>query len=128
MAKIKYCNPKTMAPPGGHYSHVVVANGSAYISGQLPITAAGKQLNAASFEEQANQVLANLQAALEAAGTGISKLVQVRVYITNMSNWPLFNTIYANWAGTALPARAVIPVSELHYGFLLEIEALALVE
>lgn len=117
-----------MAPPGGHYSHVVVANGSAYISGQLPITAAGKQLNAASFEEQANQVLANLQAALEAAGTSISKLVQVRVYITNMSNWPLFNTIYANWAGTALPARAVIPVSELHYGFLLEIEALALVE
>ena len=47
-----------MAPPGGHYSHVVVANGSAYISGQLPITAAGKQLNAASFEEQANQVRA----------------------------------------------------------------------
>ncbi|NCX06368.1 MAG: RidA family protein [Actinobacteria bacterium] len=67
MSKMKYCNPKTMATPGGHYSHVVVANGMAFISGQLPITAAGQQLNSAGFEDQAKQVLINLQAALEAA-------------------------------------------------------------
>ena len=127
MAKMKYCNPKTMASPGGHYSHVVVANGMAFISGQLPITAAGQKLNSASFEDQAKQVLINLQTALEAAGTKIENLVQVRVYITNINYWPLFNTIYAQWADTALPARAVVPVTELHHDFLLEIEALALV-
>ena len=127
MAKMKYCNPKTMASPGGHYSHVVVANGMAFISGQLPITAAGQQLNSASFEDQAKQVLINLQAALEAANSSIENLVQVRVYITNINYWPLFNTIYAQWADTALPARAVVPVPELHHGFLIEIEALALV-
>lgn len=125
---IQRINPTTLAPPGGHYSHAVVANGFVFISGQLPITPAGEKLNQASFEDQARQVLTNVQAALEAAGSSVAQLVQVRVYVTDIEQWPAFNRIYQVWAGTAPPARAVVPVPLLHYGFLIEVEAVGVVE
>ena len=52
--------------------------------------------------------------------------MQVRVYVTDIASWPAFNAIYAHWIGDARPARAVVPVPELHYGFMIEIEAVAL--
>jgi reactive intermediate/imine deaminase len=120
-------NPATMAKPGGHYSHVAVANGFAFVSGQLPVDAQGVKLADASFEVQAEQVLANLRAALESAGSSVAQLVQVRVYIVDVENWVSFNQIYAKWAGDARPARAVVPVPQLHYGFKIEVEATAVV-
>jgi reactive intermediate/imine deaminase len=120
-------NPATLSKPGGHYSHVAIANGFAFVSGQLPITAQGDKLSDASFEVQAEQVLANVQAALESAGSSIAQLVQVRVYIVDVEHWMSFNQIYARWAGEARPARAVVPVPQLHYGFKIEVEATALV-
>jgi 2-iminobutanoate/2-iminopropanoate deaminase len=122
---IQYINPDTLASPGGHYSHAVVANGLVFVSGQLPITPTGEKLNASSFDDQARQVLGNVAAALQAAGTGIDKLVQVRVYVTDIAHWPAFNQIYADWAGNSRPARAVVPVPVLHHGFLIEVEAVA---
>lgn len=119
-------NPAGMAKPGGHYSHAVTANGFVYVSGQLPISADGTKLNDAPFERQAQQVLDNVAAALSGAGSNIARLVQVRVYVTDIAAWPAFNTIYAAWAGDARPARAVVPVPELHFGFKIEIEAVAL--
>ncbi|MFM0723625.1 RidA family protein [Paraburkholderia strydomiana] len=120
-------NPTTLAKPGGHYSHVAIANGFVFVSGQLPINARGDKLADASFEAQAEQVLANVQAALESAGSSIAQLVQVRVYIVDVEYWMSFNQIYARWAGEARPARAVVPVPQLHYGFKIEVEATALV-
>jgi 2-iminobutanoate/2-iminopropanoate deaminase len=117
--------PSTLAPPGGHYSHAVVSRGMVYVSGQLPITPEGGKLSNASFEEQAKQVLSNVAVALQAAGSGVEHLVQVRVYVTDIANWPAFNSLYAQWAGDAKPARAVVPVSVLHYGFQIEMEAVA---
>ena len=119
-------NPAGVAKPGGHYSHAVVANGMVYISGQLPVTAAGEKLVDASFDEQARQVLANVQAILEGCGSRIADLVQVRVYVDGIENWPAFNAVYAAWAGDSKPARAVVPVPGLHYGFKVEVEAIAL--
>jgi endoribonuclease L-PSP, putative len=119
-------NPTTMAAPGGHYSHAVSANGFVFVSGQLPIAPDGGKLNDAAFEAQAQQVLDNVARALTAAGSAVSRLVQVRVYITDIQSWPAFNTIYAGWAGSARPARAVVPVPSLHYGCKIEIEAVAL--
>ncbi|RYF42337.1 MAG: RidA family protein [Comamonadaceae bacterium] len=118
-------NPAALATPGGHYSHASVANGFVFISGQLPITAAGVKLSDAPFEEQARQVLANVQAALDAAGSGIGQLVQVRVYLDSVENWPAFNVVYAQWAGEAKPSRAVVPTGPLHFGFKVEVEAVA---
>ena len=124
---LQHINPETLAKPGGHYSHAVVAGGLVFVSGQLPIAPDGAKLNAASFDEQARQVLFNVELALVAAGSSVAQLAQVRVYVTDIDNWPAFNAIYAQWAGASRPARAVVPVSQLHFGFLIEVEAVAVV-
>lgn len=126
MSDIVLSNPATMAQPGGHYTHAVTANGFVFVAGQLPIARDGAKLNEASFERQAEQTLANVAAALDGAGSAVDRLVQVRVYVTDIQAWPAFNAIYAKWIGAACPARAVVPVPELHYGFKIEIEAVAL--
>lgn len=118
-------NPAGLAPPGGHYSHVSIANGLVFVSGQLPIDATGRKLTDEPFEAQAEQVLANLACALAGAGSDVTKLAQVRVYIVDVEYWARFNEIYARWAGEARPARAVVPVPALHFGLMIEIEAVA---
>lgn len=118
-------SPDTLATPGGHYSQAVVANGFVYVSGQLPITHEGAKLIDATFEQQTEQVLANVKHALVAAGTDIDRLVQVRVYLDDIANWPAFNGIYAAWAGDARPARAIVPTGPLHFGFKVEVEVVA---
>jgi len=123
---INCIDPRDSAAPGGHYSHAAVAGGFVFVSGQLPIAPDGSKLADASFEEQTRQVLDNVARALVAAGSCIDKLVQVRVYVTDIALWPQFNTLYAAWAGAARPARAVVPVPVLHYGFKIEVEAVAL--
>ena len=123
--EIVQSNPATMAAPGGHYSHAVSANGFVFVSGQLPIAPDGSKLNEAPFEQQAQQVLDNVAHALKAAGSSVACLTQVRVYVTDIESWPAFNTLYAAWAGSARPARAVVPVPKLHYGFKIEVEAVA---
>jgi 2-iminobutanoate/2-iminopropanoate deaminase len=123
---IDQVNPGTMAAPGGHYSHAVAANGLVFASGQLPIAPDGRKLDTAPFEEQARQVLDNVAHALAAAGGSVDRLVQVRVYVTDIATWPAFNALYAAWADAARPARAVVPVPQLHYGFKIEVEAVAL--
>lgn len=118
-------DPPTLAPPGGHYSHVAVAGGLVFVAGQLPIAPDGRKLTGEPFDAQARQVLANVEAALRAAGSGPERLVQVRVYVTDISHWPAFNSIYALWIGAHRPARAVVPVPVLHHGLLVEVEAVA---
>lgn len=115
----------TLAAPGGHYSHFTQAGGLVFISGQLPITPDGRKLADAPFDAQAMQVLDNIGNVLRAAGCGIADLVQVRVYLDDIANWPRFNTLYADWIGDTRPARAIVPTPPLHYGFKIEIEAVA---
>jgi reactive intermediate/imine deaminase len=117
--------PEGLARPGGHYSHAVVGAGLVFVAGQLPIAPDGTRLADAPFEQQAAQTLANVAAALRGAGSEVARLVQVRVYLTDIDDWPVFNTLYAAWAGAARPARAVVPVPRLHFGFRIEIEAVA---
>jgi 2-iminobutanoate/2-iminopropanoate deaminase len=123
---IRLVQPAGMAAPGGHYSHAVVAGGFVFVAGQLPIALDGSKLTGAPFEAQAAQVLANVRAAVEGAGSSLDKLVQVRVYLTDIAHWPAFNVLYAQWLGSHRPARAVVPVPVLHFGLLVEVEAVAL--
>jgi 2-iminobutanoate/2-iminopropanoate deaminase len=111
--------------PAGHYSHAVRAGGLVFVSGLLPVTRDGRMLAGASFDDQVVQVLDNLDTILAAAGTSRAKLVQVRVYITDVENWSAFNQRYAAWIGERRPARCVVPVPVLHHGVLVEIEAVA---
>jgi reactive intermediate/imine deaminase len=127
MTNPRYVNPEGLRAPGGHYSHGTVANGFVFVSGQLPIAPDGTKLSDATFEEQATQTLANVRAVLEACGSSIDRLVQVRVYVDSIDNWPEFNAVYAAWAGSAKPSRAVAPTGALHFGLKVEIEAVAVV-
>ncbi|MBR0869415.1 RidA family protein [Bradyrhizobium tropiciagri] len=123
---IVFADSARLRPPAGHYSHTCTAAGLVFVSGQLPVDTDGKPMSDQPFERQAAQALANVDACLEAAGTDRSRLLQVRVYVTDMKYWPTFNQIYADWIGEVRPARAVAGVASLHYGLLLEIEAIAL--
>src|SRR5450631_4619237 len=100
---ITLINPSSMAAPGSHYSHAVTGNGFVFVSGQLPIAPDGSKLVDASFERQAQQVLDNVAAALTGAGSAIDRLVQVRVYVTDIKLWAAFNAIYAKWIGASQP-------------------------
>ena len=114
--------------PAGHYSQAVVAGRSVYISGQLPIHPGGAQLPDSSFESQAAQALENMLAILAAAGGRSDRLARVTAYIVGVENWPCFNAVYATKLLSARPARTVVPVPELHHGFLVEIDAIAVLD
>ena len=116
---------KNAAPAGGHYVQATAYNGQIFILGQLPVKADGGHTNTETFEVQTRQALNNLLEILEAAGSNPSQLLKVTVYIVGVKNWPVFNHIYAEMLGTAKPARSVVPVPELHYGYLIEIDAIA---
>jgi reactive intermediate/imine deaminase len=112
-------------PPAGHYSPAVAHGGLIYVSGQLGVRADGSHTADLPFEDQVRQALANLFAVLAAAGASPAGLLKVTAYIVGVENWPVFNVIYAEAMGEARPARNVVPVPELHYGYLIEIDAVA---
>ena len=111
--------------PGGHYSQAVVHNGLAYVSGILPITPTGEKLATATVIEQTEQVLANLDAILQAAGGTRTSVLKTTVYVADISAWGVVNQVYAQFFGDHRPARSVVPCSTLHYGFHIELEAIA---
>ncbi|MDE2489037.1 MAG: RidA family protein [Alphaproteobacteria bacterium] len=112
-------------PPGGHYSPAIVHGGLVYVSGQLGARPDGASAADQPFEDQARQALANLLAVLAAAGASPDRLLKVTAYIVGVDNWPAFNAVYAEVMGEARPARSVVPVPELHHGYLVEIDAIA---
>jgi enamine deaminase RidA (YjgF/YER057c/UK114 family) len=78
-----------------------------------------------SFKDQVIQVLDNIDACLRQLNLPRESLVQVRVYVVGMSHWKDFDVIYSKWIGDHRPSRAVVGVNELHFGALLELEAVA---
>lgn len=113
------------APPGGHYSQGVRHGNLIYVSGQLPVAPDGTHHADADFDRQARLAIGNMIAVVEAAGGTAATLLKVTVYLVGVANWPRFNAIYAEMLGNARPARSVVPVPELHYGYLVEIDAVA---
>lgn len=124
---VQCVNPATMATPGGHYSHVVVHAGVAYVSGQLPIALEGRLPSESSFEQQARQVLANVESALSGVHSSLDLVLRCTVYIADLADWPEFNRIYAEVFGAHRPARAVVPTGPLHFGYRVEMDAIAAV-
>ena len=111
--------------PGGHYSQAIEHQGLLYISGQLPINAKSGEKSLGSIESQAEQVLANLEAILNDASSGKDHVLKVTVYISDITFWGDVNRVYAKFFGDHRPARAIVPIGELHHGFQIEIEAIA---
>lgn len=115
----------THAPrPGGHYSQGIMSGSLLFISGQLPITAEGTKLTG-DITQQIKQALMNLLEVVYAAGGSKTCIVKTTVYITKMDYWPIVNQIYQEVFEDHRPARAIVPVPELHYGFGVEIDGVA---
>lgn len=99
--------------------------GLLYVSGQLGGRPDGSHTFAEPFEVQAGAAIDNMLRVLRAEGLGPADLVKVTVYLAGVEYWPRLNAVYAEKLGKAKPARAVVPVPELHHGYLVEIEAIA---
>lgn len=112
--------------PAGHYAQAVAYKDLVFVSGQLAPRPDGSHTAAEPFAVQARQALANLLAILKTGGCGPQDVLKVTAYLVGAGNWPEFNRIYAEAFGEHKPARAVVPVPELHYGYLIEVEAVAI--
>jgi 2-iminobutanoate/2-iminopropanoate deaminase len=112
--------------PGGHYSFATTHEGLVFTAGHLPIPPDGPGTANADFDEQVRQVFANLFATLEAAAAQPADILKVTIYLVGVERWPRLNALFAEIFGSHRPARTVVPVPELHYGYLLEVEATAI--
>lgn len=108
----------------GHYSHCIEHNGVLYISGQLPIDPQTQTIPE-GIEAQTLLVLKKTEQILLAAGSSKEKIIQMRVYIPDVELWGKVNEIYAQFFGEHKPARCIVPSGKLHYGCLIEAEAVA---
>lgn len=113
--------------PVGHYSQAVVSNGILYTSGILPIKIhnSEKLPSDSSIEEQLNVILENLNTILESVGSNKNKVVKTTIFISNGDDWGIVNQVYAKFFGEHRPARSIVPVKDLHYGYKIELEAIA---
>ncbi|MBE6997769.1 MAG: RidA family protein [Ruminococcaceae bacterium] len=108
----------------GPYAQAIAANGLIYTSGQIPIDPATGAIEASDIAGQARQAIRNLAAVLEAAGSGLDRVVKTTCFLRNMDDFALFNEIYAELF-PGKPARSCVEVAKLPRGALVEIEAVA---
>ena len=110
----------------GPYSQAIMANGFLFTSGQIPINPATGNVDAEGITAQAEQVMINLKAVLEEAGTSFDDVVKTTCFIADMGDFAAFNEVYAKYI-TSAPARSCVAVKALPKGVLCEVEAVAVV-
>lgn len=120
--------PEKLPKPAGHYSPGIVCKGLVYVSGQLPLDLDTREPFTGDIEEQTKIALRNVEAVLHAAGSDLQSIVQMTIYVSSMDTWDRVNKIYAEMMGEHRPARAIVPVGQLHYGVGIEIQAIAAVK
>ena len=111
--------------PAGHYSQAIKHNNLLYLAGQLPIQPGSAEKKVGSIAEQTRQVLANIDAVLEAGGSRKDKVLKVTVFVSDISLWSEVNAEYAAYFGNHKPARSIVPVNTLHYGYQIEMDIIA---
>ncbi|MBC7531975.1 MAG: RidA family protein [Oligoflexus sp.] len=109
----------------GPYSQAIVYNGIVYCSGQIPLDPETGEMKAVTIEDQTHQVMKNLQAVLETAGSGLSGIIRTTIYLQNLENFAKVNEVYASYLSKPYPARATVEVSKLPRGSQVEIDAIA---
>ena len=122
---MKFVVPEYKGENKGHYSPGVISNGLLFISGQLSIDPDTRKVPDGGIEEHTHLALDNLDRVLKEAGVSRSSVVQCRIYVSDIDDWDKVNVIYSEFFGEHKPARIVVPVSRLHFGCLIEIEAIA---
>jgi 2-iminobutanoate/2-iminopropanoate deaminase len=115
--------PKAIGP----YSQAVVLNGTAFLSGQIPLDPATGQIVEGDIAAQTGQVLENLKAVLEAAGSSLAAVLKTTVYLQDMGDFPKMNEVYGRYFSSNAPARSTVEVSRLPRNVRIEIDAIAAV-
>ena len=111
---------------GAPYSQAIKASGFVFVAGQLSLKPDHGEIVGDTIQEQTEQVLANLRAILEAAGSGVDRLVKTTVFLQSLDDFPGMNEVYKLHVGDQPPARSTVEVAKLPSGALVEIEAIAL--
>ena len=111
---------------GAPYSQAIKAAGLVFVAGQVGIKPDHTEMVGDTIEAQTEQVLANLRAILEAAGSGLDRLVKTTVFLQNFDDFAGMNEVYRQHVGDQPPARSTVEVAKLPSGALVEIEAIAL--
>ncbi|BES65017.1 RidA family protein [Gottschalkiaceae bacterium SANA] len=111
--------------PSGHYSQAIIHNDLVYISGQLAIDSSTGEKRFGSIEEETAVVLQNLDLVLQEAGSNKDQVLKTTVYISDIALWGRVNQVYGEFFANHKPARAIVPTRDLHFGFKVEIEAIA---
>ena len=114
--------PKAIGP----YEQAIKANGFIYTAGQIPIDPKTANFVDGDISAQTRQVLENLKAVLEAGGSALDRVVKATVFLKNMADFAAMNDVYAQYLGSAKPARSTVAVAELPRGALVEIDLVAL--
>lgn len=111
----------------GPYSQAVKTGNMVFCSGQIPIDPATGQFVSDDVAEQTEQVLKNLAAVLEAAGSGLGKVVKTTVFLADMNDFAAMNDVYARYFSENKPARATVQAARLPRDARVEIECIALI-
>lgn len=115
--------PKALA----FYSQAIVHNGVAYVAGQVPLNPATGELVGGDITQQATQVLENVKAILEAAGSGMNKALKVSVFLSDMNEFAQMNEVYGSYFPVDPPARTTVQVARLPRDVKIEIDCIAAV-
>lgn len=111
----------------GPYSQAVLANGLAFLSGQIPLDPATNQLVDGDIAVQTERVIENLKAVLEACGSSLEKVVKTTVFLRDMGDFPRMNEVYGRYFSAHAPARSTVQAARLPRDVSVEIDAIALV-
>ena len=111
----------------GPYEQAIRINGFVFTAGQIPIDPKTGNLVEGGIAAQTRQVLDNLKAVLEAAGSSMDRVVKATVFLKNMSDFAAMNEVYAEYLGSSKPARSTVAIAELPRGALIEIDLIAVV-
>jgi len=122
---MKVIQPSDQPQPKGHYSPGIEHNGLVYVSGQLPMTLDTREPFAGEIGEQTELALRNVEAVLKAAGSDLQHVLQMTIYVSDIELWGKVNEVCARIMGDHRPARAIVPVKDLHFDTKIEIQAIA---
>ena len=112
----------------GTYSQAVKVDNTVYVSGQIPLDPATMEVVEGGIEAEIRRVFDNLQAVAEAAGGGLSDVVKLNIFLTDLSNFPTVNEIMATYFQQPYPARAAIGVASLPKGVGVEMDAVVVID
>lgn len=119
--------PNSLPTPKGHYSPAIVHNGTVYVSGILPVNQKG-EAQLVEIEEQVQLCFNQIEIILKEAGSDLSHILKVNIFICDIDLWARVNVVYSKILGAHKPARIVVPTPNLHHGVAIEVDCIAAVK